>query len=376
MNPSRGRTSATISAPATPSRSSRSHKTPRNTRNRATAPGEAPAIAYETRIFDRFRDEIRWRGLVGEVATAATPYLIFTSRLLDKPVGGGQRPLVLRQVVHRADHHQVLPPRRGHRVHCDERAGARLQCRDFRHRTLVVYEIVALREYVEDNMTAYFVPLAALGGTDRLRGHGPPGRYGFHREADQQRRPDESVLHDDPQARVQLNETRVLSLTTDDSPLRRVGCCSSSPSRPAQAAISEPWLALQRWLASASDGSRSRTPRLAEVVPPVTVRLRHDFGAVLSLIHAHAILHQATRDHDPDGRIVATVDDYDAVVLDLVGDSSPRGSGRRSRRPAGDRGHGRRPRSRAPRRGHRTCRRRPARARQVQRVASTPRRCG
>ena len=45
----------------------------------------------------------------------------------------------------------------------------------------------------------------------------------------------------------------------------------------------------------------------------VVVRLRRDFSVVLSLIKAHAILHQATRERDGDGRIVATLADYSRV---------------------------------------------------------------
>ena len=84
------------------------------------------------------------------------------------------------------------------------------------------------------------------------------------------------------------------------------------------------WRSLQTWLATAEH--RVVIPyaqKLAQLVPPVAVRLRRDFGAVLSLIRAHAILHQASRDKTPDGRIIATGDDYSAVrelVLDLVGE--------------------------------------------------------
>jgi DNA-binding transcriptional ArsR family regulator len=55
----------------------------------------------------------------------------------------------------------------------------------------------------------------------------------------------------------------------------------------------------------------------------VAVRLRRDFGALLNLIRAHAVLHQASRDRDAKGRIVATIEDYVAVrelVVDLVGE--------------------------------------------------------
>src|SRR5262249_8831342 len=58
---------------------------------------------------------------------------------------------------------------------------------------------------------------------------------------------------------------------------------------------------------------------LAARVPPIAVRLRRDFGAVLNLIRAHALLHQASRERDGDGQIIATLDDY-AAVRDLVHD--------------------------------------------------------
>jgi hypothetical protein len=53
------------------------------------------------------------------------------------------------------------------------------------------------------------------------------------------------------------------------------------------------------------------------MVPPVAVRLRRDFKTVLTLIQAHALLHQASRGKDAGGRVVAEVADY-AAVRDLV----------------------------------------------------------
>src|SRR5215210_8675638 len=80
------------------------------------------------------------------------------------------------------------------------------------------------------------------------------------------------------------------------------------------------WHSLQGWLAAAEH--RVAVPyagELAAMIPPVAVRLRRDFGAVLNLIRAHAILHQASRNRDVDGRIVATLEDY-ARVRELVAD--------------------------------------------------------
>ena len=89
----------------------------------------------------------------------------------------------------------------------------------------------------------------------------------------------------------------------------------------------EPWHNLQRWLAHAEH--RVTIPyakTLAQLVPPVAVRLRRDFGSLLALIRAHAVLHQASRDSDDAGRIIATIDDY-AVVRDLVADTISEGVG-------------------------------------------------
>ena len=116
------------------------------------------------------------------------------------------------------------------------------------------------------------------------------------------------------------NETRLLSLSATDTPDQTKLVLS----RLAVDDFDEPdfarWHDLQVWLASGEH--RVRIPyaqTLAQLVPPVAVRLRRDFGAVLSLIRSHAILHQASRERDKDGWIVATIEDY-AVVHDLVVD--------------------------------------------------------
>jgi hypothetical protein len=83
----------------------------------------------------------------------------------------------------------------------------------------------------------------------------------------------------------------------------------------------ESWHALQEWLELGAE-RRVTIPfakTLAALVPPVAVRLRRDFGAVLNLIRAHALLHQANCERDEEGRIVADFDDY-AIVRELVAD--------------------------------------------------------
>ena len=52
----------------------------------------------------------------------------------------------------------------------------------------------------------------------------------------------------------------------------------------------------------------------------MAVRLRRAFGALLNLIRAHALLHQASRERDAEGRIVATIEHDYAIVRELVVD--------------------------------------------------------
>jgi hypothetical protein len=119
------------------------------------------------------------------------------------------------------------------------------------------------------------------------------------------------------------NETRLLSLTVTDTQDQTKAVMAALAEEADEAEPNlEPWHALQLWLASSEHRvSIPYARKLADLIPPVAVRLRRDFGALLNLIRAHALLHQASRDRDAEGRIIATLEDYAAVrrlVADLV----------------------------------------------------------
>jgi len=111
------------------------------------------------------------------------------------------------------------------------------------------------------------------------------------------------------------NETRLLSLTICDTPeqTRNVLLAQADGSESAATDFNQ-WHALQRWLES---GPREVVVPFARAlalkIPPVAIRLRRDFPAILSLICAHALLHQANRQRTASGQIVATLEDYSAV---------------------------------------------------------------
>jgi hypothetical protein len=126
------------------------------------------------------------------------------------------------------------------------------------------------------------------------------------------------------------NETRLLSLNTDDTNEQTTRVMMQLASESVDDVDRGRWHDLQHWLADDATEKRVTVPfarDLARLVPPVAVRMRRDFGAVLALIRAHAMLHQLNRDRDAQGRIVATVEGDFAAVRELVSSAVSQGLG-------------------------------------------------
>jgi hypothetical protein len=116
------------------------------------------------------------------------------------------------------------------------------------------------------------------------------------------------------------NETRMTRIAIHEDPeqtravLRLLGKAATGVSADVDQAELEQWRNLQRWIAAGpKDVIIPYANQLVEAIPPLAVRFRRDASAVLSLVKAHALLYQAQRHRCPDGRVVATVDDYRAV---------------------------------------------------------------
>jgi hypothetical protein len=66
--------------------------------------------------------------------------------------------------------------------------------------------------------------------------------------------------------------------------------------------------------------------KMAELIPPASVRLRRDVGQVIRAIKSHALMHREHRDRDVDGQIVANALDY-IMVRELMNNILAEGSG-------------------------------------------------
>ena len=287
---------------------------PRTARNRATPP---PRLVYEQGLLTRFAVAARRCGLVGERATAQLLYLSVTSRFLDKPVSVGVKghsssgksfvveitcgffpSSAVLEMTAMSEHALVYSPE------------------SFKHRMLVLYEVVALREGVEDNQTAYFVrSLLSEGRIDYPVTVRDKENGGFTTKHIVKQGPTGLIFTTTKAHIHRENETRVLSVTSDDSRAQTARVLIALAADAAPADRSE-WIELQDWIWQYGEW-RVVIPyaeALAREVPPLAVRLRRDFGALLSLIKAHAILHQCSRERDELGRIVADLSDYKVVA--------------------------------------------------------------
>jgi hypothetical protein len=285
-----------------------------------------PDLALEKDILAAFRRAIERLGLAGELTAACLIYLALVSRLLpwgkpgerpcsviSKGTSGSGKSYLTNKVL------QFFPEQaylnfgsmsKRYLLYCEE---------DLRHRIIVIPEWTLITN--DEELVAVVRTLLSEGCVV----HGTVDTEGKRREARRIEKDGPTGLLITTTAAVIDTEleTRCLSFVTNDSPeqtrlifetIARLENEGEAPS------FLQDWRELQHWLASMGE-SRVVIPyvgMLATLMPNSATRLRRDFVTLLSLIRAHATLHRETRQVDEDGRIVATIDDYDAV-RELVG---------------------------------------------------------
>jgi hypothetical protein len=290
----------------------------------AQARAEAGELLTCPDILTRLVETVRALGVTGEERAVKTIYLAVTSRVLNRlvslgikgPSSGGKNHVVGRTM-------RTFPSSAYHFITAMSERALAYGEEPLAHRYLILIEVEGIAEGFGALLLRCLLSEGCLtyetvepGPDNRLRvrrieREGPTGlivtttRAGLHPET----------------------ETRLLSVTLTDSPEQTRAILKAQAAEVGVEVDLAPWHALQRvvelgarevhipfaaWLAENSDDS--------------AVRLRRDFPQVLSLIRAHALLHQTTRERDEEGRVVATPDDY-AAVHKLVADLLAEGIG-------------------------------------------------
>ena len=285
-----------------------------------------PALAQNLNILAEFEQAVHVCGVVGEERCAKLLYLILTSRVLAEPVSAVVKGLSSSGKSFTTETTLKFFPKPSYiaMTAMSERALVYMK-EEFKHRTLVIFEAVALKEQKEkndSNLTAYFVRSLLSEGRINYQVTVRDKDGGFVTKTIVKEGPTNVILTTTAAELHGENETRMLSIPTIDTNAQtKLIMRQLAAGRPGTVDFT-PWHALQTWLETAE--RRVVIPFagfLAEAVPPIAVRLRRDFKSILRLIEAHAILHQHSRQQDPDGRIIAEPADYLAVralVADLV----------------------------------------------------------
>ena len=279
---------------------------------------QCETLAKSPRILDRFAEDLKRSGVVGEERTAKLVYLAVTSRWFGRPVSvavkgpsSGGKSYTVQQVL------KFFPADAYYDLTAMSDRALAYSTEPVQHRFVVLYEAAGMkgqtasylvRSLLSEGRIRYETVEKTKAGLQAklISREGPTGLIttttliGLHPE----------------------NETRLLSVTVKDSAEQTADIMRAMAEEKPAAVDLAPWHALQEWLAG---GERKIAipygEELAMKIPPLAVRLRRDFGTLLALIKAHAFLHQATRQRDAQGRIVATLDDYTAVrelVADLI----------------------------------------------------------
>jgi hypothetical protein len=289
--------------------------------------GGAPLLARVLRILDEFGNAFAADGVVGEERAGRLLYLCLTTRFLPRPVSAivkgpsaaGKSELV-KHVL------RFFPLSAYYELTAMSERALAYFAESMEHRFLVLYEAAG----VQGGQAAYLVRSLMSEGKIRYATVVKAETGEFEPRMIERAGPTGLLTTTTAHSIHAENETRLLSIPITDSAEQTRKILREQARRAASSGVSpvdlRRWTIFQQWLIVAEH--RVTIPYaegLADCIPPVAVRLRRDFPALLALIEAHAILHQMTRSRDSDGRIIATLDDYAEVrglVADLVAEGA------------------------------------------------------
>lgn len=289
-----------------------------------TATAQPPALAAEPTILDLVAAEVAAAGVAGESDVVRLLYLVVTTRLLDRPCSialkgpsAGGKSFLVGQTL------ELFPPSAYHSQTAMSDRALAYDTEPLVHRMLVVFEAAGMRSEIGSYLMRSLLSEGRINYTTVDRGKSGLISRRFDRPGPTGLITTTTALNLHPE-----NETRMLAVTIADTPdqTRAIMLAHARGGRAARDRGA--WHDLQTWLAAQpTDVAIPFAETLAAARAPVAVRLRRDFPTVLTLIGAHALLHQCSRERNGDGAVVATIEDYTIVrelVCDVMADSAER----------------------------------------------------
>ena len=265
-------------------------------------------------ILERVREAIQANGYAGSPTAPLLAFIALVSRLLERPMN-----LAFVAVSAAGKNRTVaealrLTPESGYHLQMAGSARSLIYTdADFKHRTVVAWEAdslpqegpasSAVRSIAEDNVMEYEVvepdPKTKQWHTRKIRKEGPTG-----------------IITTSTKSLGPQFGTRTLEvpIPDDDEQTRKI---LTAHAREAAGTHEEPpspdvFHALQGWLERAGE-RRVVVPfaeEITDLIPPRAVALRRHGKQLFTAIMTIAFMHQLSREHTADGKIIATVDDY------------------------------------------------------------------
>jgi hypothetical protein len=275
--------------------------------SRAAAWEACQALARAPEILSQFVADLERAGAIGVEREAKLLFLAATSRMLDRPISvavkgpsSAGKSFLVEKVL------SFCPAEAYHAVTAMSERALAYGEEPLKHRMLVLYEA----EGMSGDTASYLIRSLLSEGCVRYETveKTPQGLQGrlIEREG-----PTGLIVTTTRDGLHPENETRLISLTLADGKEQTRAILLALAEEDLRDVVDrEPWQALQQWIASGD--TRVVIPyaaTLVRLIPPVAVRLRRDTKLLLNLIRAHALLHQAIRERDPEGRVLATIGD-------------------------------------------------------------------
>lgn len=272
---------------------------------------EALSIACTPNILDLFAQTMDDLGVVGEERLAKLLYLAVTSRVFETPVSVAVKgPSSAGKSYSVGKVLSFFPSEAHHELTAMSEKALIYSEEPLEHRFLVVYEFAGMKgEFAEYVIRSLLSEGRVRYATTDKSTDGMKGRL-IERNG-----PTGLIVTTTLAAMHHENETRYISVTVSDTREQTKHILRAMAMKVKRPEVNvEPWHEFHRWLAGGNtEVVIPFAETLVEVIDPVAVRLRRDFGKLLTLISAHALIHRRTRDLDAEGRIIATLDDYRGV---------------------------------------------------------------
>jgi len=279
-------------------------------------------------LIEELLEHFRVIGIAGEQEAALATYLVGVSRLLPKPIAAiilgtsssGKSYVIDRvgalfpdETVLRA--HRMTPRAleykpTGSLEHCFVAAGERSRRQD----DSAAEATRALREMLSEGCLRLEVVEKGPDGKHATRTVHQPGPISFIESTTLGL----SQLFDEDRNRMLILQANESQQQTADV-LSQIAMAAANPVNDGlKSQVTELHHTAQRLL-EPLDVCVPYAPRLVGALPRDRVQVRRAFQHLLGLVKSMALLHQFQRDRDQDGRVTATIEDYDLVRKRFAG---------------------------------------------------------